>query len=54
MPPKNESGTEMTSAHGQLTTRNVRPRRIQSGHAPMPASGGITASASAESVTAGV
>ena len=54
MPPKKLSGTEMTRAHGQLTTRKVRPRKIQSDHAPMPTSGGITASASAESVTAGV
>ena len=36
MPPKNDSGTLMTRAHGQLTTRKVRPRKIQSLQAPMP------------------
>ena len=54
MPPKKESGTLMTRAHGQLTTRKVRPRKIQSAQAPMPRSGGMTAMASAAKVTAGV
>ena len=54
MPPKKLSGTEMTRAHGQLTTRNVRPRRIQSLQAPMPRSGGSTASSKAAPVTVGV
>ena len=54
MPPKNDSGTLMTRAHGQLTTKNVRPRKIQSDHAPIPASGGMTASATAANVTTGV
>ena len=26
IPPKNVSGTEMTRAHGQLTTKNVSAR----------------------------
>ena len=26
MPPKNDSGIEITSAHGQLMTRNVSAR----------------------------
>ena len=30
MPPKNDSGTLMTSAHGHDTTRKVSPRSIQS------------------------
>ena len=54
MPPKKDNGTEMTSAQGQLTTRKVRPRRIQSAQAPMPMSGGTTAMASAAKVTMGV
>ncbi len=49
MPPKNDSGTEMTSAQGHDTTRKVKPRRIQSLHGPMPRRGGRTASASAAS-----
>ncbi len=32
MPPKNDSGTEMTSAQGHDTTRKVSPRKIQSDH----------------------
>ncbi len=53
MPPKKLKGTEITSAQGQLTTRKVRPRKIQSGQAPVIAPP-ITASATADPVTAGV
>ncbi len=53
MPPKNDSGTDMTSAQGHETTRNVRPRRIQSGQSPTT-SGGITAMAAASPTTMGV
>ena len=54
MPPKNDSGTLITSAQGHDTTRNVRPRRTQSLHAPMPNRGGATAMSSAAPVTMGV
>ena len=60
MPAKKESGMLMTSAQGQLMTRKVSARYIQSPHAagsPMPSertSGGSTASASAAAQTAGV
>ena len=53
MPPKKLNGTLITRAHGQLTTRKVRPRRIQSDQAPVirpPPS----ASTAAAPVTAGV
>ena len=53
MPPKNDSGTEMTRAHGHETTRNVRPRKIQSAQAPV-ARPPTRARATAEPVTAGV
>ena len=33
---ENESGTLMTSAQGQPTTRNVSPRKTQSLNAPKP------------------
>ena len=54
MPPKKLSGTLMTRAHGQLTTKNVRPRKIQSLQVPMPTSGGTTAISAAKPVTVGV
>ena len=54
MPPKNDSGTEMTSAQGQLTTRKVSPRKIQSDQAPAPKSGGTTARINATMTTIGV
>ncbi len=53
MPPKNESGTEMTRAQGHDTTKNVRPRRIQSDQPPTN-SGGTSASTAASPTTMGV
>ena len=56
--PKNDSGTEMTNAHGQDTTRNDSARVSQDIHtAPslIPRnSGGTTASSTAPITTAGV
>ena len=59
-PAKNESGMLITSAQGQLITRNVRALYIhsfQSGDVcsiSIENKGGMTASASAENTTAGV
>ena len=53
MPPKKLRGTLITSAQGQETTKNVRPRKIQSGHAPVTIPP-PTASSAAAPVTAGV
>lgn len=53
MPPKNESGTLITSAQGQETTRKVRPRKIQSAQVPVRRPP-PTASSAAAPVTAGV
>ena len=54
IPPKNESGTLMTSAHGQLMTRKISARRTQSAQPPPSTIGGNTANASAAITTAGV
>ncbi len=54
MPPKNDNGTEMTSAQGHETTRKVRPRRIQSLQGCPNSSGGRMASAAASPTTMGV
>ncbi len=55
MPPKKLMGTEITSAQGQETTRNVSARLIQSlKTAPGISRGGSRASASAEKTTTGV
>ena len=53
MPPKNDSGTDTTSAHGHDTTRNVSARLTQSHQLPTN-SGGIIASISAAITTQGV
>ena len=53
MPPKKLRGTLITSAQGQETTRNVRPRRIQSDQAPV-ISPPPSASSAAAPVMAGV
>ena len=54
MPPKNESGTLMTSAHGHDTTRKMSPRCTQSDQLCPNSSGGMTASSTAMPTTAGV
>ena len=62
MPPKNDSGTETTSAHGHETTRKVSARSIhllQRLHVlgvpmNMETSGGIIASTTAPMTTQGV
>ena len=53
MPPKKVRGIEMTSAQGQLITRKVSARIIQSSQPPKN-SGGTMASTSAPMQTAGV
>ena len=53
MPPKKLRGTDITSAQGQDTTRNVRARLSQSAQFPKNM-GGITASAAAHMTTTGV
>ena len=53
MPPKKVSGMEMTSAQGQLMTRKVSARMIQSAQCPAKI-GGTNASTSAAAQTAGV
>ena len=45
MPPKKDSGTLMTSAHGQLMTRKISARCTQPAQPPPSTSGGSTASA---------
>ena len=47
-PPKNDRGTDTTSAQGQETTRNVNPRRTHSDRVPNPRIGGRRAIANAE------
>ena len=57
MPAKNVSGTEMTSAHGQETTRNVSALLTHTGSAsiyPSQKNGGMNARASATYTTIGV
>ena len=62
MPPKNDSGTETTSAHGHETTRKVSARSIHLLQRPhvlgvpmsMETSGGIIASTTAPITTQGV
>ena len=53
MPQKNVSGTEMTSAHGQETTRNVSARCTHIIHSPVTKDG-TTASSTAAQTTIGV
>ena len=53
MPPKKVSGTEITSAQGQDTTRNVSARCTHTPHCPVMREG-TTASARAANTTAGV
>lgn len=55
MPPKKLSGIDITSAHGQDTTKNERALYTQSENkASFNTNGGITASAKAIITTAGV
>ena len=54
MPPKNDRGTEITSAQGHDTTRKVRPRSTQSAQSPPNSSGGTMASTAATPTTMGV
>ena len=54
MPPKNDSGTEMTSAHGQETTRKTSARRTHSSQGWPKNSGAMTASSTAAATTQGV
>ena len=53
MPPKKLSGTEITSAQGQDTTRKISARETHSPQSPV-ISDGNTASSSADRHTAGV
>ena len=54
MPPKKESGTEMTSAQGQEMTRKMSARWIHIEKEPPVTSGGTTASRAAPMTTQGV
>ena len=54
MPLKNESGTDITKAQGQETTRKFNALIIQSVKLPLVTNGGMNASATAEKTTAGV
>jgi len=54
MPPKNDSGTLMTSAHGHDTTRKMSPRCTHSDQLWPSSSGGTTAKSTAMPTTAGV
>ena len=60
MPAKNDSGTEMTSAQGQLMTSRMNARSIQTAQSgespirPMRTSGTATASTTAKAQTNGV
>jgi hypothetical protein len=54
MPPKNVSGTEMTSAQGQDTTRKLSARSPHMRQPPPVNSGGSTNSSSAIAHTTGV
>ena len=54
MPPKKESGTEMTRAQGQEMTRKIRARLRLSVQCISPRRGGTTASRTAAMTTTGV
>ena len=54
IPPKKVSGMEITSAHGQDTTRQVSASLIHWAHAWPNSSGGMTASRTAAITTTGV
>ena len=54
MPPKKLSGTDITSAHGQDTIRNVRALYSQVAKLPPKNTGGMTASSTAAPTTIGV
>ena len=53
-PPKKLSGTEITRAHGQETTRKLHARYIQIPQFPPVRRGGITARTKARQTTTGV
>ena len=54
IPPKKERGTEMTSAQGQETTRNISAWWTQGPKGSRRMSGGRKASSAAPMTTAGV